>query len=85
VEEPLAELAGYFRRRSRVPDAELVRLTAAARAAGSRWGAMAMTCGIMTYHDMAGVIYRITRRNRRGVAVLWHPERGGTAGRGPAP
>jgi hypothetical protein len=56
----MAELAGYFRRRSRVPDAELVRLTAEARSAGSRWDAMSTACGITTYHDLSGVIHRIT-------------------------
>jgi hypothetical protein len=59
VDEPLAELAGYFRRRARLPDQELIRLTAAARAGGNRWEAMAVACGIQTYQDLAGVIYRI--------------------------
>ena len=39
---------------------DLVRLTAAARAAGSRWDAIAAACGVPTYEDLAGVIYRIT-------------------------
>jgi hypothetical protein len=60
MDEPLAELAGYFRRKARVPDEELIRLTAAARAAGSRWDVMAAACGIQTYRDVAGVIHRIT-------------------------
>jgi hypothetical protein len=30
MDEPLAELAGYFRRKARLPDQELIRLTAAA-------------------------------------------------------
>jgi hypothetical protein len=60
MDEPLAELAGYFLRKSRVPDGELIRLTAAARAGGSRWDVMAAACGIQTYRDLAGVIYRIT-------------------------
>lgn len=59
MNEPLAELAGYFRRKARMPDQELIRLTAAARAGGSRWEGMAAVCGIRTYQDLAGVIYRI--------------------------
>jgi hypothetical protein len=59
VVEPLAELSGYFRNKSRVPDPELVRLTAAARAGGSRWAAIAAACGVRTYKDLAGVLYRI--------------------------
>ena len=60
MDEPLAELAGYFRRKARVPDEELIRLTAAARAAGSRWEVMAAVCGIQDYQDLAGVLYRVT-------------------------
>ena len=56
----LAELAGYFRRRSELPDAELARLTAAARADGDRWDEIAAGCGIQSYEDLAGVIYRHT-------------------------
>ena len=40
----LTELAAYFRRWREPPDAELVRLAAAARAAGSRWDAIAAAC-----------------------------------------
>jgi hypothetical protein len=36
MDEPLTELAAYLRRDTRLPDPELVRLTAAARAGGSR-------------------------------------------------
>ena len=60
MDEPLAELAAYFQANSRLPDEELVRLTIAARAAGSRWDGIATACGITTYKDLAGVIYRIT-------------------------
>ena len=60
MNEPLAELAGYFRRKARLPDEELIRLTAAARAGGSRWEVMAAACGIRTYKDLARVIFRIT-------------------------
>jgi hypothetical protein len=60
VDEPLTELAAYFRRKTWLPDEELVRLTAAARAGGSRWDAIASACGIKTYKDLGGVICRIT-------------------------
>jgi len=60
VDEPLAELAACFRSKSRLPDQALVRLTAAARAAGSPWDAIAATCGVQTYEDLAGVVDRIT-------------------------
>ena len=60
MDEPLAELAAYFRVKTRLCDEELARLTLAARAAGSRWDAIAAACGVTTYKDLAGVIYRIT-------------------------
>ena len=56
VDEALAELAAYFRRRAVEPDQELVRLTAAARAGGSRWDAIAAACGVRGYKDIAGVV-----------------------------
>lgn len=56
MEEPLAELTGYFQRRSGMPDAELVLLTGAARTAGSRWEAITAACGVQTYQDLAGVV-----------------------------
>jgi hypothetical protein len=60
MDEPLAELAACFQRKSRLPDQDLARLTAAARAAGSRWDAIAAACGVHTYQDLAGVAGRIT-------------------------
>jgi hypothetical protein len=54
MDEPLTELAAYFRRDTRLPDQELVRLTATARADGSRWDDIAAACGIKTYNDLAG-------------------------------
>jgi hypothetical protein len=60
VDEPLAELSAYFREKTRVPGPELVRLTAAARAGGSRWAAIAAACGVQTYQDLVGVLYRIS-------------------------
>jgi hypothetical protein len=60
VDEPLAELAAYFRARTRLPDEELARLALAARAAGSRWDAIAAICGVTTWKDLAGVVNPIT-------------------------
>ena len=60
MDEPLAELAAYFRTRTRLPDDELARLTLAARASGSRWDAIAVACGVTTHQDLTGVIYWIT-------------------------
>jgi len=56
VDEPLAELAAYFRTRAAVPDQELIRLTAAARTGGSRWDAIAAACGVQDDRDITGVI-----------------------------
>jgi hypothetical protein len=53
VQEPLAELAGYFCRGTKVPDRELIRLAGAARADGSRWDGIAAACGI---RDITGVL-----------------------------
>ena len=59
MDEPLTELASCFGREARLPDQELVRLTAAARAGGSRWEAIAAG-GVNSCTDLGGVIYRIT-------------------------
>jgi hypothetical protein len=56
MEEPLAELAGYSRAGSQVPDTDLVRLTAAARTAGHRWDAIAAACDNGPGQDIPGVI-----------------------------
>jgi hypothetical protein len=56
VDEPLAELAVYFRSRAAVQDQELIRLTAAARTGGSRWDAIAAACGVRDDRDITGVI-----------------------------
>jgi hypothetical protein len=56
VQEPLAELAPYFQSSSIVPGEDLVLLTAATRAGGSRWEAIAATCGVQTYPDTAEVV-----------------------------
>jgi len=45
VDDAVTELAAYFRTRTRVPDADLVRLTRAARVAGAGWAAIAAACG----------------------------------------
>jgi hypothetical protein len=60
VDDPLAELSAYIRSKSRVPGPELVRLTTAARAGGSRWAAIAAACGVQTSKDLAGALYRIS-------------------------
>jgi hypothetical protein len=60
MDDPLAELAAYFRTTTRLPGEQLARLALAARAAGSRWEAIASACHVSTYKDLAGVIYRIT-------------------------
>jgi hypothetical protein len=59
LDEPLTELAARFRRDARLPDHEPVRLTAAARAGRSRPEAIA-ACGVNSYTDLGGVIYRMT-------------------------
>jgi hypothetical protein len=56
MEELLAEFAGYSRPWYEVPDAELVRLTAAARAAGHRWDAIAATGDDRPCLDIPAVI-----------------------------
>jgi RNase P subunit RPR2 len=60
VEDSLAHLAACFQRRSKLPEEDLVRVTSTARAAGSRWDDIAAACGVRTYEDLAGVVYRIT-------------------------
>jgi hypothetical protein len=57
VHEPLARLAAYFRGNSRLPAQDLVRLTAAARAAGSRWDGIAAGCGLAASKDLRGTLY----------------------------
>jgi hypothetical protein len=58
VDEALAELADYFRRWCEPPDTELVRLAAAARAAGYRWEVIAAACDTRDDPDPAAVVYR---------------------------
>ena len=55
-----------------MPDQELVRLTAAARAGGSRWEAIA-ACGVNSCTDLGGVIYRIT--GETGAELLFYATR----------
>ena len=43
----------------KLKDQDLIQLTAAARAGGSRWEAIA-ACGVNSCTDLGGVIYRIT-------------------------
>ena len=56
MDEPLAELAAYSCSWYEVPDADLVRLTAAARAAGHRWDAIAAACDHGSGMDRPAVI-----------------------------
>jgi hypothetical protein len=56
MEQPLAELASHSRHGSQMPDADLVRLTAAARAAGHRWDAIADACDAGLSRDIPDVI-----------------------------
>jgi hypothetical protein len=56
VEEPPAELAAYFPSKSKVPDEDLLLLTAAARVGGGLWDAIAAACSVRIYEDTAGVI-----------------------------
>ncbi len=56
MEEALAELAAYFRAESAVPDEDLVRLTAAARAGGRRWDAIAAACRVRRDTGITGII-----------------------------
>ena len=59
MDQPLAELAELAVDSGpwyEVPDADLVRLTAAARAAGHRWDAIADACGRWPGDDIPGVI-----------------------------
>ena len=81
MDKPLAELAACFQSKSRLPDQALVQLTAAARAAGSRWDDIAAACGDPD-------LPRPGRRWSTGfparpvrTAVLRHPARGCTAHR----
>ena len=57
MDEPLARLAAYFRRKSRLPAQDLVRLTEAARAAGNRWDGIAAACGVTASTDLRGTLY----------------------------
>jgi hypothetical protein len=41
MEEPLTELAGYFRQPVPPPDTDLLKLVSAARTAGHQWAALA--------------------------------------------
>ena len=56
MNEPLAELAAYSGPWHQVPDADLVRLTAAARAGGHRWNAIAAACDHGPGMDIPAVI-----------------------------
>jgi hypothetical protein len=64
VSEPLAELAGLVPESGpwslyEVPDADLVRLTATARAAGHRWAAIDNACDHGPGKDIPAVIRQL--------------------------
>jgi hypothetical protein len=73
MEQSLAELATYFRSNYRLPDQDLARLTAAARATGSRWGDIAAACGIETCKDPGDIIDRAT--GDTGAKLGWQSSR----------
>jgi hypothetical protein len=56
MDEPVTELAVFFRDKVKVPDGDLTRLISAARAAGHSWDAIAAACGIRRYEDTAGIV-----------------------------
>jgi hypothetical protein len=56
MQEPLAELAAYSGPWYQVPDGDLVRLTAAARAAGHRWDVIEAACDKGPGKDIPAVI-----------------------------
>ena len=56
MKEPLAELVAYACPWYQVPDADLVRLTAAARATGHRWDAIEAACDNGPGKDIPAVI-----------------------------
>jgi hypothetical protein len=56
MQEPLAELAAYSGPWYQVPDADLVRLTVAARATGHRWDAIEVACDNGPGKDIPAVI-----------------------------
>jgi hypothetical protein len=60
MDASLAELATHFRSNCRLPDQDLARLTAAARAGGSRRDAIAAACGVTTRSNLGDVIDRAT-------------------------
>ena len=56
MDDPVIELAAYFRARIPVPDDELIRLTSAARAGGHSWAGIAAACGVTTVRDTDGIV-----------------------------
>jgi hypothetical protein len=58
MDGPVAELAAHFRTGAELPGEELVRLTLAARSAGSRWEGIAAACGITTRQDLGAISAR---------------------------
>jgi hypothetical protein len=72
MDDAVTELAGYFRARAPVPDGELIRLTAAARAGGHRWASIAAACGVTTSRDTDGIV---SEQIAAGLALrCWTPD-----------
>ncbi len=69
MDGPLAELAACFCWKIKLPDQELIRLTAAARADGSRRDGIAAACGIKTSDDLSAVICQVS--GETGAEVLF--------------
>jgi hypothetical protein len=57
MDDPAAELAGYFQARTPVPDQELIQLTRAARAAGHSWASIAAACQVRRRQDTRGIVF----------------------------
>lgn len=56
MDDPVAELAAYFAATQPVPDAELIRLTSAARSAGHIWASIAAACLVRRSQDTYGIV-----------------------------
>ena len=66
MDEPRAELAACFRGKVKLPDQEVIRLTAAAWAGGD---GIAAACGIKTSDDLSAVICQVS--GETGAEVLF--------------
>ena len=69
MDEPRAELAACFRGKVKLPDQEVIRLTAAARARAAGGDGIAAACGIKTSDDLSAVICQVS--GETGAEVLF--------------